>query len=170
MTDTTNTPEQDDFYDGAQSAFPSIEDLDGRLVAIWADSTDTRKGDSGMYPFVETDTMVLDDGEAGGVFTELVPSVYDGEDVVPLILEGFQHSTTGLVSRLKPRIGRKVTPLIGRVNSQPSKVNKRVLAYSIATPDENDMATARSLRSVIVAHTEARRAAKQKSEDTAAFE
>lgn len=169
MTDTTNTPEQDDFYDGAQSAFPSIEDLDGRLVAIWADSTDMRKGDSGMYAFVETDTMVLDDGEAGGVFTELVPSVEEGEDGVQL-LEGFQHSTTGLVSRLKPRIGRKVTPLIGRVNSQPSKVNKRVLAYSIATPEENDMVTARRLRSVIVAHTEARQAAKQKNEDTAAFE
>lgn len=170
MTQEQNaTGTEDEFYDDAQSAFPSIEDLDGRLVAIWADSSGTRKGDSGTYTFVETDTMVLDDGVDGTVGTDIVPFT-GGKDGEPILLEGFQHSTTGLVSRLKGRIGRKTTPMLGRINSQPSKVNKRVLAYSIAEPTEYDKDVARALRQAIIVHTATRVERAQKADDTAAFE
>ena len=122
MTDTTN-----DLFDGASSTFPSKKDLDGRLIAIWATGQGSRQGTNGKpYPYVETDTMVLD-----GEVTELITEV-------PSVLPAFQHSTTGLVARLKGRIGNP-KPMIGRMNSQPSRVNRDVLAYSIAEPTAADM-------------------------------
>jgi hypothetical protein len=135
-------------------------------VAIWALSVGTRIGNSGKpYEYVETDTMVLDDGTDGSAATELVPAVHLGVE----ILGAFQHSTTGLVSRLKRRIGTTDKPMLGRINSQPSKVNKQVKAFSIAEPTPEDMALARTKRDMIKAHTEVIRARAQASEDAEAF-
>jgi hypothetical protein len=153
--DVNTSTSQDDFYDDATDTFPKVEHLapsippkfgDGRLLAIWAQSEGTRKGDNGTYAFVETVTVTLDDGPNGldgpgwsEEAAELVPSGFQR-------LDKFQHSTGGLVARLQKRLtGRnrdgvplRFRPMIGRLNTQASKNNKMVAAYSISAPTDAD--------------------------------
>lgn len=174
------TSEDEEWMDGASSAFPKIENLApaippnygaGRLVAIWALKNGTRKGDSGVYPFVETVTLVLDNGPDGKQTDDLVGPA-------PVKLEGFQHSTVGLVSRLGKRVDgtnargirTKYRPLIGRINTQASKVNKNVAAFSIAEVTAEDMVIVRKYQEMIKGVNAALEAADAKSEDDAAFE
>lgn len=153
----------DDFYDDASTSFPAIADLapdgtfdrgrvgPGRLVAIWVRKGGTRKGDNGIYEYVETVTLVLDDGPDGNYFSEQVPQA-------PQRLDGFQHSTTGMVTRLKPRLtgkdakGRelKYLPMVGRINTQVSKVAKDKAAYSISPPEDADRVILNFHRDMII--------------------
>jgi hypothetical protein len=154
--------DEDEFYDSASDSFPKAEHLapsvppkfgPGRLVAIWPTGHGTRKNERGeTYPFVTTVTLTLDDGPDG----DLTGPGWS-EDAVELIppgvvrLDDFQHSTSGLVARLQRRlVGRnadgvplKFRPMIGRMNTQASKANKNVPAYSISAVTDADKVTIR---------------------------
>ncbi len=173
------TDEDSEWMDGATAAFPKMENLapsippnygDGRLLAIWALERGTGKGDNGPYKYVETITLVLDDGPDGTQTDELVGKA-------PVKLDGFQHSTTGLESRLSKRVDGtnaagvrlKYRPMIGRVNTQASKANKNVPAYSIAEPTPADMIIARKYKDMIISINKDVEAADNKSETEQAF-
>lgn len=162
VTDSVN-PNQ--FYDDATDVFPKVEHLapslppnfgPGRLLAIWATGEGTRMNKEGkIYPYVETITVTLDDGPSGldGPGWEAMAAEIIPEGVQRL--DKFQHSTGGLVARLQRRLtGRnqdgvplRYRPMIGRLDTQPSKQNKNVAAYSIKPPTDDD-------RAVIEQHVE----------------
>jgi hypothetical protein len=151
--------DDEEWMDGASSAFPKAENLapavppnygPGRLLAIWALSKGERKNDEGkLYPFVETVTLVLDDGPDGSQTDELVGPA-------PVKLEGFQHSTTGLVSRLLKRV--------------EGTNAKNVPAFSIAEPTAADMDIVRKHKDMILSINKGLEAADKASEDSEAFE
>ena len=181
MTEQTNTPAEDEFYDDATSAFPSIEHLApsvppnfgaGRLVAVWAKENGTAKSSTNNkdYGFTETVTLVLDDGPDGDQVNELVPAAPQRLDL--------RHSTTGLYSRLRLRVEGvnakgvplRFRPMIGRINTQASRNNKNVPAYSIAEPADADREIVMQFKDDIVAINKELEAKAAKSEDDAAFE
>lgn len=166
---TTNATTDDELFDDAQEEFPGKEDLRDRLVAIWVTGKHgVRKSDapgSRPYDWYETVTLVLDDGPNwdGHKLVDderkpmLVPSVVaEG----PQRLDGFQHTTTGLTSRLSGRVflspgapavngpavvdkPKTFKPMLGRINSKKNRVQGRSPSWSIAEPTDGDRATAR---------------------------
>jgi hypothetical protein len=188
-----NTTPEDDFYDEASASFPKAEHLapsippkfgPGRLVAIWATKAGTGKSktDGKAYKFVETTTLVLDDGVAGAEFTinpgypedtaQLVPAA-------PVRLDSFQHSTGGLVARLERRLTAnnaagvplRYRPYIGRMNTQPSSNNKNVAAYSISEMTDADKALVQGKYMAMIKSINAELKAKDEASETAeAFE
>lgn len=199
MTDsvnpTSNVDDEDDFYDEASSLFPKAEHLapsippkfgDGRLVAIWPTSQGTRtsKTDNKPYPYVETVTVVLDDGPDGNLSgpgwaeeaAEIVPAVGDGE---PVRLDKFQHSTSGLVARLEKRLTGKhpktktplrFRPMIGRMNTRASANNKNVAAYSVAEMTDGDRVIAEKHKAYIIAINKELEAGEKDAENASAFD
>lgn len=191
MSDTTNSTE-DEFYDDATEAFPSVDDLaplatnrnpdtTGRLVAIWALENGVGKGEKGPFPFTETITLVLDDGPDGDQATDMI-----GAAPVELKL---RHSTTGVQSRIAPRVEGmskpkrdeegnilapsvplKFRPMIGRINTRaPKNYKNGNPAVSIAAPTEADRAIVQRYRAEIVAINEKVEASAGKAEDAQAF-
>lgn len=169
MTEPNTQP---DLYDDASEEFAGKDDLKDRLVAIWVTGKQgTRLGSDGTpYPYVETLTMVLDDGPNGETFTDLVPQA-------PQRLEDFQHSTTGLVSRLKPRITLKdangdpvYKPLVGRVNSRKNKTKGFSDSWSIAAPTEDDRLILAPFEDMIRSTTAEMKATRETTDAGAAFE
>ena len=95
----------------------------------------------------------------------LVPSVaVEG----PQELDGFQHTTSGLTSRLSQRVipgatvplinGEPVMdkpktfkPMLGRINSRKNKTAGRSASWSISEPTEDDKVTARKYAAQIKA-------------------
>lgn len=188
--------EEDDFYDDATEAFPSKDDLapladqkknpttDGRLVAIWAQKNgrDKKANGQGMYDWTESITLVLDDGPDGDQVTDLV-----GPAPVELNL---RHSTSGIQSRLAPRVdgmtkpkrdqdgniivpavSLKFRPMIGRVNTRPSTVQKGgSLAFSIAAPTEEDKVIIEKHKALIKEINQRLEAKAAEVEDGEAFE
>lgn len=175
MTDqTSTTPAEDEFFDSATSEFAAKEDLKDRLVAIWnTGKTGTRKNDRGeSYPYVETVTLVLDDGPAAWQATRfddqpnLVASVAQEG---PQRLDGFQWSALGIRSRAEKRpVGGK--PMIGRINSKPNKTKGMSPPWNIAEMTEDDKVTAREHRDLLISITEELAKAAQKHSDDEAFE
>lgn len=179
MTDqTSTTPAEDEFFDSATSEFAAKEDLKDRLVAIWnTGKTGTRKSEATgkPYEYVETVTLVLDDGPGDRYSTTtkrddgdelLVPSVLLNG---PQRLDGFQWSATGVYTRtVKRPVGGK--PMIGRINSKPNKTKGMSPPWSIAEMTEEDKVTARKHRDLLISITEELAAAAQKSSDDEAFE
>lgn len=175
------TEEDEEWMDGASATFPKAENLapsippnfgPGRLVAIWAQENGTRKNEQGNpYPYVQTLTLVLDNGPDGSQTDDVIGSA-------PVRLEDFQHSTGGLVARLSKRVTGvnakgvklKYRPMIGRINTQPSRANKNVAAFSISEPTAEDMETARKYKAMITAINAELEAKDKESEDSAAFE
>jgi hypothetical protein len=176
------TAEDEEWMDGAKTAFPSIENLapslrgsygPGRLVAIWAvengvGQSTTTAGKT--YGYTETITLVLDDGPDGTQTDELIGAA-------PVRLE-MRHSTTGLHSRLKPRVdgvnakGIKLRfrPMVGRINTQESKNSKNQAAFSISDPSPEDMVTARKYKDMILSINQELEAKAASDEDSAAFD
>lgn len=180
-TKAAMTAEDEEWMDGATSAFPSIENLapsvppsfgPGRLVAIWALSNGTAISAQTQKPYgyTETITLVLDNGPDGNQTDELIGAA-------PQRLE-MRHSTTGLHTRLRGRVeGRnakgiplKYRPMVGRVNTQASRNNKNVAAYSISEPTAKDMEIARQYKDMITAINAELEAKDKSDEDSAAFE
>lgn len=179
-------PQEDEFFDSATSEFPAKEDLNGRLVAIWNTGKEGKRQSEvtgKSYPYVETVTVVLDDGPgdwyatnakrmangidgpAAGVDDCLVPSVrLNG----PQQLDGFQWSATGVYSRTVRRepYGK---PMIGRINSRKNKTKGMSDAWSIAECTPEDMEIARSHRDYIMRTTADLKAAHQQVSDDEAF-
>jgi hypothetical protein len=178
---TAVTAEDEEWMDGASATFPKAENLapsvppnfgPGRLVAIWAQENGTRTNDKGkVYPYVQTLTLVLDNGPDGSQTDEVVGNA-------PVRLEDFQHSTGGLVARLSKRVTGhnakgvplKYRPMIGRMNTQPSSQNKNVAAFSISEPTQADMDVARKFKDMITSINAELEAADKKDEDAKAFE
>lgn len=147
MTDPTD----DDFFDDAKSEFADKEDLKDRLVAIFATGPiGQRKSEASgkFYDYVETVTVVLDNGPDGDRYSDLVPEVA-GE---PVVLHGFQWSASGLVARVKPRVGTELAarPMIGRINSMPNRRKGFSDAWSIAEPTDADRAVARQFKPALI--------------------
>lgn len=198
--------DDEDFYDSASSLFPKVEHLApsippkfgaGRLVAIWpTGKTGERKGSNGdMYPWVETVTLVLDNGPAGAE-VNINPAYAEGsEEIVglvgndPIRLDAFQHSTGGLVARLQKRLkgvspakhddaGNEIRPavplrwrpMIGRINTQASSTNKNVAAFSISDMTDGDRLIARKFATVIKALNAEMKARETEKEDSDAFD
>ena len=162
MTQPDHT-QDDEFFDSATSEFPAKEDLKDRLVAIWnTGKTGERKNDRGeMYPYVETVTLVLDDGPDGWSAKRfdgdpnLVPSVAENG---PQRLDGFQWSTKGVYSRTtNRRVGDR--PMIGRINSMKNKSKGMNDAWSIAEMTEDDRVVARQFTDQFRAITQEMQAA-----------
>lgn len=143
------TDAKDEFWDDAQETFPGKEDLKDRLVAVWAlEKGQDKNADGKVYATVQSITLVLDDGPEGWQVQVIrddemtpnrVPSVTD-EGPQELAL---RWSTEGMVSRLGPRVGKTVKPMLGRINSRPNKVKGRSASWSISSPTEEDYAVAR---------------------------
>jgi hypothetical protein len=120
-----------DEFDDAKSEYLGMEDLDGRLLLIWA--LDIRKdmpGTNGTYDAIEARYAILDG------------DVNDRITAVPLTVDDGLFSAGQFVGKLKHRLGGR--PLLGRVNSQPSRANKKVSAYGFGDPTEADKAVARA--------------------------
>jgi hypothetical protein len=183
-----NGQDADDFYDDATAGFPKAEHLapsvppkfgPGRLVAIWARENGKRKNDKGeVYPFVDTITVTLDDGPDG----DLTGPGWS-EDAVELVPPGvqrleLQHSTGGLVARLSKRvegvnakgIKLKYRPMIGRINTQASKNNKNVAAFSVSEPTDEDRSIVDKHREMIIGINQELEAKDKAKEDEAAFD
>lgn len=142
-----------EFYDEATEEFASKDDLKDRLVAIWVTGKKGMRPASSPtgkpYPWVETITLVLDDGPDGTAFTDLVPAA-------PQRLDAFQYSQGGLVSRLEPRINKKdgdgnpiYRPMIGRINSRKNKIKGYSDSWSISQPTEDDKVTIEAFTDVL---------------------
>lgn len=179
----TSAATEDEFYDEATEAFPSVSDLVplahsknpdtvGRLVAIWAIENGKSKGQSGKdYGYTETITLVLDDGPDGDQTTDLI-----GPAPVKLPL---RHSTTGIHSRLAPRVEGtnkagvplRFRPMIGRVNTKASTSYKGGSpAVSISAPTEADQAIILSHKDLIIQINKEMEAKASQAENEAAFE
>lgn len=155
MTDTTEDLE---LFDDAQSTFASKADLKDRLVLVWVTGKNgKRKGANGPYDWYETYTLVIDDPNGAADWNErvydadketerdtLVPSV---TKYGPQLLENFQFSYGGMTARLRARVAgdkpKSYVPMLGRVNSRPNKTKGMAASWSIAEPTEADRATAR---------------------------
>ncbi len=144
MTNPNTPGTEEDFFDSATSEFPAKEDLKDRLVAIWnTGKTGLRKSEQpggDPYPYVETITLVLDDGPNGWSATrvdgdpQLVASVAENG---PQRLDDFQWSATGIYSRAHKRpVGG--APMCGRINSRKNKTKGFNDAWSIAELTEDD--------------------------------
>lgn len=191
-SDRAVTDEDSEWMDGASASFPKAEHLapsippnygPGRLVAIWAKSSGTRKNDSGKeYPFIQTLTLVLDEGPNGQAWLTGTDG-WDSEastiiPAAPVRLDDFQHSTGGLVARLQKRLTGKTPagvplkyrPMVGRMNTQASKANKNVAAFSISEPTAADMEVARKYKDMIKAINAELESADKADEDAAAFD
>jgi hypothetical protein len=144
---TSPTGAEDEFYDDTSDEFPSVNDLvvgahnkikdqvNGRLVAIWARENGVGKGQDGPYPYTDALVLVLDDGPDGTHVTDLIgPAPQE----LPL-----RFSTKGIQSRLAPRVDGmtpvkrdadgnvvapsvplKFRPMTGRVNARPNTTRK----------------------------------------------
>jgi len=166
--------DDDDLFEPAKSEFPAKEDLKDRLVAIYP------TGKSGLrksavpggkdYSWVETITVVLDDGPDGVTYTDLVPLVNATEPGTPIVLRNFQWSAGGIFSRIDPkRTDPKVPGTVGRINSRPNSKKGLADAWSISTPTDDEMATARRFAAQCKAVRDEIKAARQQLEDEAAF-
>lgn len=181
MAEDVNSAEE--FYDDAANTFPSKLDLapdgtyergkmgPGRLVAVWALKNGTGTKDGKRYDYVETITLVLDDGPDGNYVSELVGPA-------PQRLNGFQHSTGGMVSRMKGRVDGKnkagvklkYRPMIGRVNTQPSGPNPALAAYSISPPTDADREIVNRYKDMIIDINKELEAKDAEASDAAAFD
>lgn len=165
MTDTEDL----ELFDDAKTEFPAKEDLKDRLVAIWVTGkTGERKSPATgkTYGWVETITLVLDDGPNGASITDLVPNA-------PQTLDNFQWSAAGLYSRLSQRVqgGKPKTfkPMVGRINSRKNAVKGMADAWSIAEPTDEDRAVARA-HADLIRSISAKLQETQRSADDEAFD
>lgn len=158
----------DDLFEAASETFPSKFDLKNRLVVIYPTGvTGQRQGENGQpYTWYETTTVVLDDGpegwqaqvlnmDTGEMQANLVPSVAEEG---PQVLRNFQWSAGGITARLAPRVPKadgKPGSQVGRINSRPNKSKGMAPSWSISTPMEAEMATAREYAAVCRAERDA---------------
>jgi hypothetical protein len=156
----------DDLFEPAKSEFPAKEDLKDRLVAIYpTGKVGTRKSQATNkeYGWVETTTVVLDDGPDGTSVTDLVGPA-------PQVLRNFQWSAAGIFSRVEQkRTNPSVPGTVGRINSMKNKIKGMADAWSISTPTEDEMAIARQFGAECRAARDEIKAARAKDADEDAF-
>lgn len=170
MSDVNGTSE--DFFDDATETFPGKEDLKDRLVAVFAlENGKDKNADGDIYPTVKTITLVLDDGPNGTSHETAIRDGEVGENRVgsaPAEVD-LRWSTSGMVSRLAPRVGKGFIPLLGRINSQANKVKGRSASWSISAPTDEDKVIARQHTPLLRAVAARLEAEAQKDSDAQAF-
>ena len=187
MTDqnvNTSAVQDDDdgLFEAAAETFPSKFHLKDRLVAIYPTGvTGQRLGENGKpYTWYETTTVVLDDGpngwqaevldmDKGTMVANLVPSVAEEG---PQVLANFQWSAGGIGARLASRLPKadgKPGSQVGRINSRPNAKKGMAPSWSISTPTEADMTTARQYADVCRAARDEITKASQAAVDSDAF-
>jgi hypothetical protein len=120
-----------DVFDTATSVYLDMDDLDGRLLLIWAlGIKKDLPGTNGTYDAIEARYVVLD----GDPIDVKAPSI-------PHLVTDGQFSAGQFVAKLKHRVQGR--PLLGRADSRPSQQNKKVLAYGLKEPTQEDMELAR---------------------------
>jgi hypothetical protein len=145
--------DDEDIFQNSSDDFPSKFHLRDRLVMIYpTDKAGTRQGENGPYQWMETTTVVLDDGpqgwqpevmnfETNTMVPNLVPSVAEEG---PQVLENFQWSAGGVVSRLQgkqpAKNGGKPVGLLGRIDAKAQK--GKAAAWRPNPPTEADQARA----------------------------
>lgn len=127
-------PASDPFSD-ANDAFIKSEHLEGRLLLVSpydkGERESTLPGQTGkLYTFVETNTVVLD-GEPDDMI-----------DTVPLKLEGFQLSGSGITAQLLPKIASRGM-VLGRLGKKPSQTKGFGDMWILQPPTESDRQVAR---------------------------
>jgi hypothetical protein len=150
----TDTTEDLELFDNTTTEFPSKYDLKDRLVAVWVTGKHgVEKGTDKPYEWVETITIALDDPKGVQDWDEMVKN--KEKDLVPTLvpsvvqngphrLDALRWSTTGTVTRLKPRIDLKdkktqepvYRPLIGRVDEMVAKQGSNPWTFKPATPED----------------------------------
>jgi hypothetical protein len=191
---TSPTGVEDEFYDEANDEFPSVNDLvvgahnkikdqvDGRLVAIWARENGVGKGQDGPYDYTDALVLVLDDGPDGTHVTDLIGSA---PQELPL-----RFSTKGIQSRLAPRVDgmtpvkrdadgnvivpsvpQKFRPMTGRVNARPNTTRKDGSPpIGIAKPTDEDKVILQKFKEQIIEINQRLEAKATQAEDAKAFE
>lgn len=156
MTDVNVNAGQDDdedIFEASSDDFASKFHLKDRLVMIYpTGKTGTRQGENGPYVWMETVTVVLDDGPDGWqpmvmnydtstMVPNLVPSVAEEG---PQVLTNFQWSAGGVVARLQgkdPKSNNGVPKgLLGRIDAKAMK--GKAAAWRPNPPTDEDSALA----------------------------
>lgn len=112
--------------------YVSLEDLDGRLVIVFPKKVTegTSKNNGEKYDIAVSDVVIVD-GPLTDKITEL-----------PMVVSDMHLSAKGVFSRIRAYAGQD-KPVLGRIDSKPSSFNKRVLAYALLTPTDEDKVKAR---------------------------
>lgn len=143
---TTNPTDTEDMFADPEAKssedFVTVDDLDGRLICVYPKECrreKSTKSDGKDYDKIVADVIVLD-----GPVTEKIGSV-------PLFVPDMHFNAWAVTSRIKGNVGTG-KPVLGRIDSRPSKVDRRIPAYGIqpATAQEK-VAAAPIVRSVIAA-------------------
>ena len=139
---TADPTDTDDMFADPTTDFVTVDDLDGRLIAVYAKELrreQSKNPGGGMYDKIVCDVIVLD-----GATTEKI-----GE--VPMFLGDMHLSAGAVVGALRGSVG-KGTPVLGRVDSRPSSTNRKVLAYGLQKATQEDKVHAAPIvRQVIAA-------------------
>jgi len=129
-------PVDDGDFDSATTDYLTINDLDGRLLLVWAMEKSTESGTTGPYTMIVSDVVVLD-----GEITDTMRAL--GYQSVPFLSARMHLSNKQIAEKLSARVGNG-KPLLTRVTSKPSKINRSVLAFWFSEPTEEDKGIARA--------------------------
>jgi hypothetical protein len=127
--------DDEDEFDDARSGFVKQDDLEDRLLLVYAHEIGEREstlpGQSGkMYNYVVTTAHVLS-GQVEGLIDE-----------VPMVLEEFQFSGINVVGQLKPKI-RSKRPLLGVLTRRPAQKRGMQDSWVFEPPTDQQKARAR---------------------------
>jgi len=123
-------------FDSATTDYLTINDLNGRLLLVWAMEKSVETGTTGPYAMIVSDVVVLD-GEISDTMRSL------GYQAVPFVSMRMHLSNKQIAEKLNSRVGNG-KPLLTRVTSKPSKINRSVLAFWFSEPSEEDKSVARA--------------------------
>lgn len=130
MTDTMTDPfasTTDDPFATPSTEFVTIDDVDGRLIVAIPLRMEQKAGKSDGKPY---DVIVADVIVVDGPTTDKIPAV-------PFTIPEMHLSAGMVVGQLRQYVG-KGRPVLGRVNSKPSRINKALKAYALSDPDQAD--------------------------------
>jgi hypothetical protein len=135
MTDPFSVTAQDlgDPFAVATSEFIEPSDIDGRLLFFIPESKGQALGANGPYDFVTGDMLVL-----SGDTTDKIDMSKGPFEVVG------QRISCGMINQIMPHLRTKKM-VFGRVNSQPSRQNRQVMAYRLIEPTPEEVTKARPI-------------------------
>ena len=111
-------------FEDPTTEFVTIEDIDGRTVAVFGKEIrrDKGKSDGKEYDKVIADVIVLD-----GPVTDKITEV-------PMLIPDMHLSAGAVVGAVRGTV-RTGKPVMGKVDSRPSQYNKKVMAYGLQKVD-----------------------------------
>lgn len=122
--------EDEDFAKPARD-YLEIADLDGRLLIVFPETIGELVSEKNGKPYdrIIGDVVIVD-----GPLTDKIPAL-------PHLAPAMHLSASGVVAVLRAHVG-KGKPVLGRVDSRPSKFNKLIPAYGLADPEDKDKTAA----------------------------